>query len=459
MDEAAWAAMCPPVRQRYAAGGRSRRGRAIVLGLLRRVAHVRLARRRPPPALPDNARILAIQPDNLGGMLLTTPALRLLKAGLPGCELTVMAGPWGADAAAHCPAVDRVEVCPFPGFERDGRASGGASPAGLAGVARLRAAHLGAAVAPWRLLVETAIGLAGEGYHLALVCHADFFWGAALAAVAGVPHRLGYATPDALPFLSRALPLPERPVGARARAEPAPHVAQLGLALAQEALALAGQGTPEGFDRRAHSEPSPEERAEAARLWRAHDLDRERAVIAIHPAPGAPAKRWPPNRFAIVGDHFAGRYGARILVTGGPGDVDEARAVARAGHTPPVVLAGQTSFGALGALMERCRFVVGTDNGALHLATARGVPTVRIFGPVDPAAWGGWAGDGPPALSVAPGIACAPCHRLDLPPWETVSGTAEVAYPCMRDVSAEEVVAAAERLWSLTEQTTAAPGR
>jgi ADP-heptose:LPS heptosyltransferase len=460
MDEAAWAAMCPPVRERYASGGRSRRGRAVVLGVLRRVAHFRLARRTPPPPLPEHARILAIQPDNLGGMLLTTPALRLLKAGLPGCELTVLAGPWGADAAAHCPAVDRVEVCPFPGFGRDGTAGGGAAPSG---VARLSPGHLGAlgaAVAPWRLLVETAVGLAGEGYHLALVCHADFFWGAALAAVAGVPHRLGYATPDGAPFLSRALSLPERPVGARARVNPAPNVARLGLALAREALALAGQATPEGFDGRALYEPTPSERAEASRLWRAHDLDRERAVIAIHPAPGAPAKRWPPNRFAIVGDHFAGRYGARILVTGGPGDVEEARAVARACHTPPVVLAGRTSFGALGALMERCRFVVGTDNGALHLATTRGVPTVRIFGPVDPAAWGGWAGeDGPPTLSVAPGIACAPCHRLDLPPWEAVSGTAEVAYPCTRDVSAEEVMAAAERLWSLTEQTTAAPGR
>jgi ADP-heptose:LPS heptosyltransferase len=482
MDEAAWAAMCPPVRQRYAAegitgagatapaapaapaapglsgkGGGRRLGRALVLGPLHRVAAFRLARRPAPAALPQRARILLIQPDNLGGMLLTTPVMRLLKAALPDCELTVMAGAWAADVAGHCPAVDRVEVCPFPGF---GRPAGGADGAGAV-------ARLGRAISPWSLLARTAPGLAAEGYHLAVVCHADFFWGAALAAVAGIPHRLGYATSDAAPFLSRSLPLPPRPVGAPARARPAPGVAALGLALAREALDLAGADVPAGFDGKAQYEPAPPERAAAARLWRNNRLDEARAVVAIHPAPGAPAKRWPAQRFAIVADHFAGRYGARIVVTGGPGDVDEARAVAAACHRPPLVLAGETSFGELAALLERCRLVLGTDNGALHLATTRGVPTVRLFGPVDPAAWGGWTGlpggpPPPPTVSVAAGIACAPCHRLDLPPWTAVAGggpgaPAGDAYPCMRDVTAEAVIAAVERVWAVTERPPAAP--
>jgi ADP-heptose:LPS heptosyltransferase len=474
VDEAAWAALCPPVRERYLAEGGQpgpgqsaarvqarERGRALMLGALRQVSRFRLRRRGPPGPLPPNARILAVQPDNLGGMLLTTPALRLLKAGLPECELTVMAGPWAADVAAHCPVVDRVEVCPFPGFSPGGGPPRGASPGGTLG--------------PWRLLLEQAAGLSGEGFHLALICHPGFYWGAALAAVAGVPQRVGYDSPDGAPFLSHTLPLPRRPVGAPARAAPGPHVADLGLALAREALSIAGAEAPGAAGLRPLYEPAPAERAEAARHWRAHSLDQERAVIAIHPAPGAPAKRWTAQRFAIVGDHFAGRYGARIVLTGGPGDVDEARAVARHCHVPPVLLAGQTSFGALGALLERCRFVVGTDNGALHLATARGVPTVRLFGPVDPAAWGGWTGPpgpsdasgatgsyeslAPPTLSLGATLPCAPCHRLDLPPWEAVSGAGEGAYPCMRDLTAEGVIAAAERVWALTEGMAAARGR
>ncbi|MDQ3699821.1 MAG: glycosyltransferase family 9 protein, partial [Chloroflexota bacterium] len=152
---------------------------------------------------------------------------------------------------------------------------------------------------------------------------------------------------------------------------------------------------------------------------------------------------------ALRGDHLAGRYGARVIITGGPGDGAEAEAVADASYHRPAVLAGRTSFGVLAALLERCRFAVGTDNGAMHLATARGVPTLRLFGPVDPLTWGGWAGPSIDAV-VAPALACAPCHRLDLPPWEVASHSAEVAYPCMRDVSVEQVIAVVERLWSST---------
>jgi heptosyltransferase-2 len=114
-----------------------------------------------------------------------------------------------------------------------------------------------------------------------------------------------------------------------------------------------------------------------------------------------------------------------------------------------VVLAGQTSFGVLAALIERCRAAIGTDNGAMHLATARGVPTLRLFGPVDPGTWGAWTGygdGGPPAVTVAATLACAPCHRLDLPPWEGGQG----AYPCMLDVTVERVIEAVEALWSST---------
>ena len=63
-------------------------------------------------------------------------------------------------------------------------------------------------------------------------------------------------------------------------------------------------------------------------------------------------------------------------------------------------------------------------------------------------------------MSLGATLPCAPCHRLDLPPWEAVSGDGgEGAYPCMRDLTAEAVIAAAERVWALTEGMAAARGR
>src|SRR6266542_4199101 len=112
----AWEVMCAPVKARYVAERGPNRARDIALRLLEWEA-----RRRARPAeksLTVDARILAVQPDHLGGVLAATPAFRLIKEALPTCELTVLAGPWGADAAEHCPAVDRVRTCRFPAFDR-----------------------------------------------------------------------------------------------------------------------------------------------------------------------------------------------------------------------------------------------------------------------------------------------------------------------------------------------------
>src|SRR5204862_2532338 len=126
------------------------------------------------PRIPPDVRILAIQPDNLGGALLTSAAYRLIKAALPTAYLTVLAGPWAEDAPRHCPAVDRVRTCRFPGFAREGTATeGGGNPIG-----RARRALL-----PYSLLLNEAAALREERYDVAISFHADFGWGAALAAL------------------------------------------------------------------------------------------------------------------------------------------------------------------------------------------------------------------------------------------------------------------------------------
>ncbi|WP_199320641.1 hypothetical protein [Leptolyngbya sp. FACHB-261] len=44
--------------------------------------------------------------DNIGGVIMTSPALRALKAALPQAQITLMASPAGAQAAALLPWVD-----------------------------------------------------------------------------------------------------------------------------------------------------------------------------------------------------------------------------------------------------------------------------------------------------------------------------------------------------------------
>src|ERR1700726_2180473 len=71
--------------------------------------------RQPLPAAP---RILLIRPDHLGDLVLTTPVLHALKQHVPDAQITMMIGPWSGEIVARHPAIDRLQTCPFPGFQR-----------------------------------------------------------------------------------------------------------------------------------------------------------------------------------------------------------------------------------------------------------------------------------------------------------------------------------------------------
>src|SRR3989440_6264973 len=59
-------------------------------------------------------RILAVRLDNLGDVLVTTPALHAIKASLPQASLTLLASPVGAQVAHLNPDIDEVLVYEAP---------------------------------------------------------------------------------------------------------------------------------------------------------------------------------------------------------------------------------------------------------------------------------------------------------------------------------------------------------
>jgi ADP-heptose:LPS heptosyltransferase len=108
----------------------------------------------------------------------------------------------------------------------------------------------------------------------------------------------------------------------------------------------------------------------------------------IHPGAASPSRRWPPERFAEVAAAEA-RDGRRVLVSGGPAEVELAGDVAaRAGLPEGAVVAGSGGVLALARLVEAADRVVCGDTGVAHLATALRTPSVVLFGPTSPALWG-----------------------------------------------------------------------
>lgn len=352
------------------------------------------------------ARVLVIRPDHLGDMLLTFPAFRLLRAGLPEAHITALVGPWSQAALAGNPDIDSVQTCPFPGFTR--------RPKGFPW-------------APYQLLRREAQRLRQERFDVALNLRPDFWWGAWLAYLAGIPERIGNDVPECLPFLSQALPH-----------QPDRHHVEQSLALIR---ALVGEDVSTPIELSFPLKPEDESFARnQVDGWPGRG-----PLVVIHPGSGAPVKLWTPSGFASVADHLAGRHDARVMITGGPGEEELVRAVAHAATCSPHILIGAT-LGQLAALLRLADLAVGLDSGIMHLAVAVGCLSVHLYGPVDRLVFGPW-GLAEKHVVITSDMECVPCNRLDYRPRELKQ------HPCVRDISPNRVIEEAERLLASRAKT------
>ncbi|WP_201449932.1 glycosyltransferase family 9 protein [Nocardia caishijiensis] len=142
-----------------------------------------------------------------------------------------------------------------------------------------------------------------------------------------------------------------------------------------------------------------------------------RDCVVVHVGAGAPARRWPPDRFAAVVRHLM-VLGRDVVLTGDPFERDIAvQVAAQAGLPDDRVLAGRQNLTDLAATVAGASLVISGDTGVAHLATAFGTRTVLLFGPTPPrrggppahllgrhaVLWAGQVGD-PDARTPDPGL-------------------------------------------------------
>jgi len=381
------------------------RGKARVrAALLRAAAGAMRGRAGEAPSLQQasTARILVIRPDHLGDLLFLGPAMRWLRARLPAAHITLAIGPWARPALPGlAKAYDEIIELPFPAFERGERAG----PA-----------------ARWSMWRQQAQRLRKGAFDAALIARPDHWWGAMLARFAGIPFRLGFETRETAPWLSRAL------------APRHEHAAAANLRLA---AALTGDSlTP---DPRAHPlrfQIDPGTRAGAEAMLAAQ-LPPGGPLAVIHPGSGATVKLWDAAKWQEIARRLVA-LGARVAVTGGPGEEALTRTVAGVGSPRVIDLGGRTSFTLLAALLAQADLVMGPDSGPLHLAVAVGTPTVHLYGPADPVIYGPW-GDPQQHRVILSHWDCAPCGQFDWPD--------PPAHGCARDIAVERVWRAVEGLF------------
>jgi heptosyltransferase-2 len=148
-----------------------------------------------------------------------------------------------------------------------------------------------------------------------------------------------------------------------------------------------------------------------------------------------PAKQWMPESFARTARRLVSRPGTRIVLVGTDRERGAAEMIARMLPTGTVInRCGRTDLMALAELLRHCRVLLSNDTGVMHLAAAVGTPVVAVFGSTSPV----WTGPlGRRSRAVSAGLKCSPCFKRVCP-------RGDVPYECLKkitpDLVAQEVI-------------------
>jgi ADP-heptose:LPS heptosyltransferase len=129
-------------------------------------------------------------------------------------------------------------------------------------------------------------------------------------------------------------------------------------------------------------------------------------LIALHPGAGSSQKRWPQQKFLELARCLR-PYGTLLLLEG-PAEPGLGRALV-AELSSGAILAS-LPLRLLAAVLRQARIYIGNDSGIAHLAAVMTIRSLVLFGPTAPPHWAP-AGDHVSVLWNNRG--CLPCERAD----------------------------------------------
>ena len=285
-------------------------------------------------------KILVIRNDKLGDFMLAWPAFATLKQSMPHCELHALVNPYTADMARLCPNIDQVMLDPG--------ANAGFSTQ-FAFARTLRQQNYNAAIT---LFSTTRIG-----------------W---ILILAGISYRLAPATKIAQLFYHRRLK--QR----RSRSEKPEWAYNQDLVI--KYLQDSGIDTIR--------QPAPPylkfSKTEIDQLRQAfcqtHQIRPHQPLVFIHPGSGGSANNLSLEQYAQLGLHLKSSAGHHLVLSAGPGEIDQAQALAAKLKTTPHSIYHSTE--GLQRFAQHIAFAdlfISGSTGPLHIAGALNCNTAAFY--------------------------------------------------------------------------------
>ena len=349
-------------------------------------------------------RILLIRLDNLGDVLVTTPAFRAVRQSLPHAKISLLCGPVGAQAGRLNGDLDEVIEYEAPWMDPWG--------------------HRAQDSAAESRIVKEIAQRRFDGAIIFTSYRQSSLPAAYLCYQAGIPLRVAASVDGAGALLTT------RHKHAADYTGHFPHEVERSLSLVAELGMYADD------DRLELQVPESARRSMRAMLTAR--AARFPCVIVLHPGCSMPARTYPANMFGEVARLLARDLDAAVFVTGTDAERDLAGIVVKgaenAGAGMVVSLAGEIQFDEMCALIESAALTVSNNTGPAHISAAVGTPVLELFALTNPPhQWAPWR---VPYRQLYRDVPCRICYSRMCP----------FQHECLRLVSPDDVVDAATQM-------------
>jgi ADP-heptose:LPS heptosyltransferase len=330
----------------------------------------------------DAKNILVMNLGGIGDVLLSVPALKVLRNYYPKVHIALLIVPKTKEVVENLPCIDEIITFDIRTEEWRGIEIF-LKPKQLKMVYRnIRALH--------KKKFDMIINLRAIRSKISAIKTALLFYGI------GAKYRVGRDTAGGGFFLTHKMP--EEWVGQM-------HEVDYNLNLVK----MLGANTNE---RSIEFKVDNKDVAYIADFLRINGVSENDLIIGINPSAAWPSKCWPIENWVVVVKDLLEKLHPKIIITGSPDEIETSERLFRLSNSERIVLStAKTTLKQLACLIKRCNLYITNDAGPMHIASLVHIPLIAIFGPGDFIRYHP-LGDEDRIIILRKELGCSPCKRV-----------------------------------------------
>ncbi|MCE7064924.1 glycosyltransferase family 9 protein [Dyadobacter sp. CY326] len=290
--------------------------------------------------------ILCIRADNMGDVIMASPAMRALKNTFHS-NITLLTSKAGAIIAPYLDCVDELMICNLPWVQSTGSQSG-----------------------ELLLLAEEIRQRKFDAVIIFTVYSQSSLPAAMLAYMADIPVRVAYARENPYQLSTHWIPDPEPYDTIR-------HQVTRDLALVEHLGARIS-------DQQFHLKSNNAEQKSCQKLLNDLGISLNKPYIMLHPGVSELKREYPADQWIEIGKAIIQKYNVPILVSGATSEHELAEMIANGIGTGALSVAGRFSIGEFIFLLKNAQALISVNTGTIHIAAATQTPQVVLYAQTNP---------------------------------------------------------------------------